>query len=325
VLILRDAELRELLTVDESMSALRAMLAEQAADGIRMPERVTADIASGGFLRVMPSIHHHGGYMGFKFMDVIPKVGARYAIALFDIADGGLRALIDADYVTMVRTSATAALATDLLGPAQIESMALLGSSAQAEGLIVALAAVRTLPRIDVYSPNPERRRAFCERMAQTTAIDVRPVESAQAAIRSANLICGAYRADGTPSIAAADLRSDAHVNSLSSVRAQSREIADDVWTACTQVVLDHRDGIAASGDGISAKRSGAFDLDRAPELWEWVRDGKRRTASDGRTMYKSVGAASQDLAVAARAYELARKRGLGHDAGEFPVLRKHN
>jgi ornithine cyclodeaminase/alanine dehydrogenase len=301
------------------------MLAEQAAGGILMPERVTADIASGGFLRVMPSVHHRSGYMGFKFMDVIPMVGARYAIALFAVADGGLRALIDADYVTMVRTSATAALATDLLGPAEIESMALLGSSAQAEGLIMALAAVRTLPRIDVYSPNAERRQAFCERMTAATGIDVRPVGSAQAAIRAANLVCGAYRADGTPAIAAADLRSDAHVNSLSSVRAQSREIADDVWGTCTQIVLDHREGIAVSGDGISAKRTGAYDLGRAPELWEWVRDGGRRTTRDGRTMYKSVGAASQDLAVAVRAYELASERGIGQDAGEFPVLRKHN
>ena len=62
-----------------------------------------------------------------------------------------------------------------------------------------------------------------------------------------------------------------------------------------------------------------------APELWEALRDGLRRRTPDAVTMFKSVGAATQDLAVAARAVELARKQGLGQDVGEFPVLRKHN
>lgn len=324
MLILRDADLRELLSVEETVGALRAMLAEQAEDAIVMPERVTADVASGGFLRVMPAIHNGSGFMGFKFMDVVPRVGARYAIALLDTRTGALNALVDADYITMVRTSATAAIATDLLAAPEIDAMGLIGSSSQAEGLIVALATVRKMPRVNVYSPNAERRERFAERMRATTGIDVRAVGSARDAIRSGNLVCGAYRATDVPSIAAADLRAGTHVNSLSSVRAQAREVADDVWSACSRIVVDHREGIAASGDGISAAR-GAYDLERAPELWEVLRDGVRRSDGDGVTMFKSVGAATQDLAVAARAYELAVERGAGEDVGEFPALRKHN
>jgi len=322
VLILRDADLKAVLTVEATIAALKEMLADQAAGGITMPERVTADISTGGFLRVMPSIHERSGYMGFKFMDVIPKQGARYAIALFDVKTGALEALVDADYITMVRTSATAAIATDLIGPAEVEAMAILGSSAQAEGLVHALAAVRRIPRIIVFSPNPERRQAFADRMSAATGIDVRAVGSTQEAVRAANVICGAYRASGTPSIEKADLRPGAHVNSLSSVRPQAREVADDVWPACAQVIVDHRDGVAASGDGVSIRKNGVFDLDRAPELWESLRDGQRRTSRDGLTMFKSVGAATQDLAVAARAVELARVERRGEDVGEFPALR---
>ena len=173
MLILRDTDLKEVLSVEATIDALKTMLADQAAGGITMPERVTADITTGGFLRVMPSIHERSGYMGFKFMDVVPKHGARYAIALLDVATGALDALVDADYITMVRTSATAALATDLLGPAEVEEMGLIGSSSQAEGLILALAAVRTLPRVKVFSPNAERRAAFAARMSAATGIEV--------------------------------------------------------------------------------------------------------------------------------------------------------
>jgi len=325
VLILRDDELRDLLSVEETMSALRAMLAEQSEGGISMPERVTADLDGGGFLRVMPAIHHRSGFMGFKFMDVVPGHGARYAIALLDTQDGELTALVDADYITTVRTSATAAIATDLFAPAEVEEMGLIGSSSQAEGLILAMAAVRKIPRVKVFSPNRERREQFAGRMSAQTGITVEPVESASLAIRTANLVCGAYRATGEPSVLGADLRPDAHVNSLSSVRAAAREVADEVWGKCARVVVDHRQGVAASGDGISAARTGAYDLERAPELWEVMLSGERRNGDGVLTMFKSVGAATQDLAVAARAYELARVRGVGQDVPDFPALRKHN
>lgn len=325
MLILRDAELRELLTVEETIDALKAMLAEQAQGGIRMPERVTADIERGGFLRVMPAIHNRGGFMGFKFMDVVPGHGARYAIALFETATGAMTALVDADYVTMIRTSATAAIATDLIGPREVEAMGLLGSSAQAEGLILALAAVRAIPRVRVFSPNEERRRRFAERLTERTGIAVEPVGSPAEALRGANLICGAYRATGTPSIGLGDLRAGAHINSLSSVRAQAREVADEVWGACSQIILDHREGVAASGDGLSVTRGGLFDLNGAPELWESLRDRETRGRPEAITMFKSVGAATQDLAVAERAYRLALERGAGEEAGEFPALRVHN
>jgi alanine dehydrogenase len=324
VLILRDDHLRRILSVEDAIDALTEMHLEQAAGAIEMPERVTVDAVGGSFLRVMPAVHNRSGVMGFKYMNVTPQVGARYAIAVIGIADGALQALVDADFLTTLRTSATAAIATKLMAPPEIEELGLLGSSYQAEGLVAAMAAVRTIPRIRVFSPNPERRQQFARRVADETGIEVQAVDSAHDAIRSADLICGAFRAPGKPAIAAADLRPGAHVNSLSSVRPQAREVADDVWQACSLVVVDHRDGVAASGDGLSVARSGAFDLARAPELWEVVRDGGARRDDGKVTMFKSVGAATQDLAVAALAYRLAVERGVGEEIADFPQLRKH-
>lgn len=323
MLILRDDDLRRILTTEDAMRALTAMHLEQAAGAIVMPERITVDAAGGSFLRVMPSVHNGSSVMGFKYMTVTPHYGARYAVAVIDITTGALNALVDADFLTTLRTSAAAAIATNLLAPQEIEEMGLLGSSYQAEGLIVAMAAVRTIPRVRVFSPNPERRQEFARRVSAATGIDVQAVGSAREAIRSANLICGAFRAPGTPAIEAADLRPVAHLNSLSSVRPQAREVADDVWRACSRVVVDHRDGVAASGDGLSVTRSREFDLERAPELWQ-LGDADRRRDDDRLTMFKSVGAATQDLAVAALAYQLAREKGVGEEIADFPGLRKH-
>jgi alanine dehydrogenase len=324
VLVLRNDDCVALLTVEGAIDALRDMLREQAAGAIDLPERLTVDAAGGSWLRLMPSIHNESKIMGFKAMNLTPNAGVHYWIALIDINDGKLVAQLDADYITTLRTSATAAIATDLYAPTEIDTMALLGTSTQAEGLVHAMAAVRKIPRINVFSPNPEHRRHFAERVGAKTGIDIRASDSASEAIRSANLVCGAFRAGKEPSVLAADLRVGAHVNSLSSVRSFAREVADDVWTASTTVVLDHRGGVADSGDGLSVTQNGTFDLAAAPELFEVVRDGSRRTPADGITMFKSVGAATQDIAVALLAYNLARKSGRGQDVANFPEMRVH-
>jgi ornithine cyclodeaminase/alanine dehydrogenase len=322
MLILRNADLTGLLTAEAARHALMATLHEQAAGRLDVPARLTVDAKGGSWLRLMPAIHNDSGMMGFKSMNVSPGGGMRAFIALIDLTDGDVVALLDADYITTLRTSATAAIATDLFVHREIEEMALLGSGTIAESLVHAIARVRTIPRVKVYSPNPEHRREFAARLSEKTGISVRSVDSAREAIRGADLVCGAFRAPNTPSIEAADLRPDAHINSLSSVRAESREVASDVWRTCSCVFLDHREGVAQSGDGLSILRDHPFDLDRAPELWEIVRDGNCRATEDGRTMFKSVGAASQDVSLATLAYQLAIQRGIGDVVSDFPHAR---
>jgi alanine dehydrogenase len=324
MLVLRTADVASLLTVENTMAALKDMLREQAAGQIDMPERLTIDAAGGSWMRLMPSIHNASKIMGFKQMNLTPGAGVHYWIALIDITDGRLLAMLDADYITTLRTSATAAIATDMLAPESIESMALLGTSTQAEGLVDAMLAVRRISRIRVFSPNAEHRRNFADRIGAKTGVTIEPVDSAAAAVRSAELVCGAYRAGGEPSIVAADLVPGAHVNSLSSVRSHAREIADDVWQRSAVVVVDHRDGVAASGDGISVTANGTFDLKAAPELSEAFVSGAKRSRVDDITLFKSVGAATQDIAVAHRAYLLARERGIGQEVDGFPEMRVH-
>jgi ornithine cyclodeaminase/alanine dehydrogenase len=322
MLILRNSDLTELLSIAVARDAILAMLHEQATGTIEIPPRVTVDAHGGSWLRLMPAIHNASAMMGFKSMNVAPGVGMRSFIGLIDLNGGDMLALLDADYITTLRTGATTAIATELFAPSEIESMALIGSGAIAAGILRAIATVRAIPRVDVYSPNAERRTAFARRMSAQLGIDVRPADSARAAVRAANLVCGAYRAPAEPAVVLADLRASVHINSLSSVRTDAREVATGVWRACSWVVLDHRSGVAQSGDGQRILRDHPFDLERASELWETVRNGSHRTTDDGRTMYKSVGAASQDVALAMVAYRLARERGAGESIAGFPELR---
>jgi len=322
MLILRDEDLIDMLSMSTAIAALQAMLREQAAGTITLPVRTTLEASSGSSLQLMPAAHNARATMGFKSINDVPGLGSRSFITLIDITCGDVVAFLDANYITMLRTSALVAIATDLFAAEQIEALALVGSGALAEGILRAACFVRTIPYVSVYSPDPVHRTAFAQRMSAQLGIDVRAVDSAQSAIRPANLVCGAFRANSEPVIESAGLRSDAHVNSVSSVRPDAREVATGVWRMCSSVCVDHRLGVAQSGDGASVLRDHPFDLERAPELWEIVRDGRCRTPHDGVTMYKSVGAGSQDIALAMLAYGIALDRDVGQQVADFPSLR---
>jgi alanine dehydrogenase len=321
-LLLRHEDVAGLLSMPECIAAVRAGLAEQAAGQVQVPPRTTIDSAVGfGWLRVMPAILNGSGVMGYKAMHSTPGVGVRYLVALYDLRSGALLAQLDGDWLTQQRTAATAAVATDLLARPATSRVGLLGSSEQARTLLTALAAVRRCERVQVYSPNAAHREAFAAALSRQLDCAVVAVDSAEAAVRDCDLVSSAIRAESEPSLRAAWLAPGAHVNAISSVRPEAREIEAAVWRAGVAVV-DERDHAFESGDGLAALASGVRRDDVA-ELWE-VLAGRRpgRERPDQVTLFKSVGFALLDLSLAAALYTRARERGLGQEIGDFPHAR---
>jgi alanine dehydrogenase len=324
-LLLKHEEVADLLTVDETIAAVRAGLVEQAAGQVQVPPRTTTDAASGhGWLRLMPAILNGSGLMGYKAMHSTPGVGVRYLVALYDLKTGELLAQMDADWLTSRRTAATAAVAADLLAHPAVEQVGLLGSSEQARALLGALAQVRTLPRVKVYSPTPANRAAFADAMSAQLGIAIEPVASAEAAVRDSDLVACAIRAGGTPALLAEWLAPGAHVTAISAVRPEARELDERVWARAAVRAVDDREHVLESGDGRAALASGVVRPADLVELWEIVgghHPGRQR--ADEVTVFKSVGTALQDLSLAAAIYRRAREQGRGLDVGDFPHARR--
>ena len=92
-----------------------------------------------------------------------------------------------------------------------------------------------------------------------------------------------------------------------------------------TVVAVDDRAHAFESGDGRSAIASRSFSPERAVELWELVSGRQHgRLADSDVTLFKSVGTALQDLAIANAIYLRAKQEGLGRDVGHFPKMRPH-
>ena len=320
-LILTHDDVAGILSTTEVIDAVRVGLMEQAAGKVALPPRTTVHApAEQGWLRVMPVILGGSGVMGYKVMHSTPKVGVRYLVALYDLANGALLAQIDADWLTAQRTAATAALAADILANLTIECCGVLGSSDQSRAVLASVASVRRPDRIKVFSPTAENRDRFAAEMAALLSVSVTPVDCAQDAVEDCDLVLSAFRAGPAPVISADWIAPGAHLYAGSSILPDARELEEDVWRRSTTIVVDDRDHVFESGDGRSALASRAVRPDEAVELWE-VLDGRElgRKSPGDITLFKAVGTGLQDLSVAHAIYQRAAVRGLGREIGDFP------
>jgi ornithine cyclodeaminase/alanine dehydrogenase-like protein (mu-crystallin family) len=326
-LILHHEQMVGLLEPDEIIAAVRSGLNEQADGHVQLPSRTTVDSNAGhGWLRIMPAILNGSGVMGYKAMHSTPGVGVRYVVSLYDLLTGEFLVQMDADWLTVQRTAATAALAADELSNDEIGCCAVLGSSGQSRAMLAAVARIRTPAQVKVFSPTPGNRRRFADEMSKQLNLPITPVESAQQAVEGSDLVLSIYRAGTTPGLAADWVAPGAHINACSSVRPEARELEDDVWRRSSLIVVDDREHIFESGDGISALKNGATGRDEPVELWQLVGGMKPGRQSDSDiTLFKAVGTALQDLSVALAIYRRARERGLGVEIGDFPHLRAIN
>lgn len=203
----------------------------------------------------------------------------------------------DAVALTALRTGAVVGVATDLLAAPDAAHLALIGAGAQAADQVRAVHAVRPLTSLKVYSRTPERAEALLELLRPElpdTALDTAP--SAAAAVSSADVVCAATTAT-SPLFPAEALPQRVHVNAIGSYRPDMRELPEELLTTSELVVVDECGAaMAEAGEIIHAVSAGSLKLENLCELGAALQNPPD---PKGRTVFKSVGVACQDWAVA--------------------------
>jgi ornithine cyclodeaminase len=183
----------------------------------------------------------------------------------------------------------------------------------QARSHLEAIARVRTLGRVRVWSPNPARRAAFVEEMQAHVTAPIVTASSAREAVSGADLIVLAT-SSREPVVSSAWVSDGAHICAVGACRPDQRE-TDTALVQRARVFVDSRTGaLAEAGDLVIPIREGAFDARQiAGELGE-VAAGRvdGRTSAGQVTLFKSLGMAVEDVAAAHLAYARASERGLG-------------
>ena len=328
-LVLREEDVRAVLTMPDTIAVLDAAFRRQASGESRNVPRSRVVLPEArGVLHVLsasvpgepghPEREGHG-VLGLKtYTAIAGKV--RFVVLLFSGEDGRLLAIVEADWLGQMRTGAASGLATRYMARPDADTAALIGAGGQARTQLLALSAARPLERIAVYGRDPERRQLFCEEMSQQTSARLDPVGSAEEAVRGVGIVTTATTAK-EPVVFGEWLAPGTHVNAMGSNWGNRREIDDVAVERSAVVAVDALDQAKIeAGDLLIPAAAGRFDFSRAVELGRVVAgQTPGRTSPDDITLFKSLGVALEDVAVAGHVYALASERGLGDEINLLP------
>ncbi|WP_457033525.1 ornithine cyclodeaminase family protein [Kitasatospora sp. P5_F3] len=313
--------IEELLPMERAISAMRTALglhaqglATQPVRTVLRPERAAAAMAA------MPC-HLAGEEGGFAVKTVLHVPGntarGRPAVTgvllLFAPDSGECVGLLDAAAVTAIRTAAVSAVATDLLARPDAGDLAVLGSGTQARSHLRAMAEVRKLRSVRVWSRNRENAESFRRWATDRLGQPVEVTDRVAAALDGADLVCTTTSAR-EPLVGPSPVAPGTHLNAVGSSFPDHRELAGAVVRDAAVFVDSREAAWAEAGDLRLALDEGLIGPDHVrAELGE-VLLGHRpgRTDPRERTLFKSVGTAVQDLVAGFTALRAAAESGRG-------------
>jgi alanine dehydrogenase len=314
-LFLAESEVESLVTMADAMAAaescFRNLGSGQATHEPRRRVRTSA-----GILHVMFAADQEFQVAGLKSYTTVRGI-ARFHVLLYDMRDGGLLAMVEADRLGRLRTGAASGVASRLLAPQGCSIAAVIGAGRQAWTQVEALAHAFRLDEIRVFSRDSERRAAFCSEVAARLGLWALPAESAEQAMEGAHVVT-TITSSGRPVFPAEAVSPGMHINAAGSNSLLKCEIPEETAVRADVVVVDSRAAVhLESGDLLGPLQKGMLYPEALVELGE-VAAGRHpgRTAPEQVTLFKSHGIAPLDVSLAVQVYRRAVERKVGATLG---------
>lgn len=313
-----EQEVVNILDMRGAIAALeRGLRLEAAGDAHAMGKTHTS--WDGSTLHAIGAAFPVQGFVGTKTW-AHTKNGASPLLILFDAANGSLAAVIEAFALGQMRTGSMSAIATDRMASPDARTLAIVGTGKQAFAQVAAVASVRSLERVFVYSPTQAHRAAFAHKLRQAFAFTVEEALSVSQAVCGADIVTLATRAR-EPFLHAADLAHGAHLNAVGAITLDRIEFYDDVFARATQIAVDAKGAVAQLSrefiDHFGAPEQPAWEA--VCPISQLVAAQPTRAANSDVTLFKAMGTGLADLALGIDILGAARERGLGR-ALDAPV-----
>ena len=319
--LLSSADVAAAVPMDRAIQVARQALEELSAGEITAPLRPPLQLPEGAVTLVMPGHRPSTRDLAVKVVSVHPRNAARglptvhAVVVVVDAATGLPTGLVEGNALTALRTGAAVGAATDLLARPDARILAVFGAGVQARAALRAVCAVRPIAEVRLISRSgrsAERWAAELQQCLPASPLRVIVAASPSEAVRGADILVTATTST-VPVFSGDDVGPGVHVNALGAFRPADRELDEETVTRA-RIVVDTREGcLAEAGDLLIPLAAGRLDAARIAELGE-VSLGRRpgRTSPDQVTLYKSVGHAALDVAMAGEAIRRAASLGLG-------------
>jgi alanine dehydrogenase len=318
-LLLNSDAVDENARMDAVIRAVEEAFGAYQRGDVRMPAKSYVELARyNGDFRSMPAYMDAGDWdaAGVKWVNVHPdnpeKHGLPTVMGTMIYSDPETAyplAVMDGTTLTMKRTGAAAAVATDHLAVEDATTLGIVGAGVQSHTQLEAIAEVRPIEEVVVADKDPDRIDAF--RAEFEGRFTVREGSTAEAASCDVLSTVTPVR---DPIVSLDDLGEHTHVNAMGADAEGKQELEDDVLLSSKLVIDDHEQCTHSGEVNVPWGEGMLGDDDIYGEVGEIVtgeKDG--RTADDGITVFDSTGLAIQDVAAARVVFDEAKEAESGH------------
>ena len=323
--IIKAGEIKQFYSMQKAIDAMGRAFASLSSGESYVPMRFVSKLPTNELLMLFkPAFVEKEQRVTIKFLTqretlVIPGIPTIQGIVLvIDSVTGEILSIMDGEYLTALRTGAASGLATRCLARKDAQTLALFGCGAQGRTQLEAVMCERGIKKVLVFDTNEELARQFITFMEKRFNIDmVYSIDRKQ--LKEADIICTATYSQN-PLFYREEVKKGIHINAIGSFQPHMQEL--DPWVIRdAKVFVDQAEPcLKESGDFIKPIMAGIISRNHiAGEMGDLLLNRiTGRESEDQITLFKSVGVAIQDYAVATDIYIDALQQGFGLEINLF-------
>ncbi len=300
-LVIGEKETRKLIDMTRALKVVEKIFHDRATGKVRsLPRRRLA----GGSrqLNVMAAWQSDWDLIGLR-----AYMGGANTITLYNGRSGEMSLILNARYLSNLRTGAASGVAAKYLAPKNAKVLGIIGPGRQATFQVEAIVRTCKVQRVLVFGRNPKRRKDFIRQMGRVLPVELRESSSIEAVEAGSDIFVLAT--DSTAPITdGSRLKDEALVITMGANAAAKHEVSLDLIRHMDLVVTDDIPTAQyGSGDLVAACKSGVIQWENVITL-ERIVSGEGLTSHPKRILFQSNGIADEDLAVARYILDQVRK-----------------
>lgn len=323
--IIKAGEIKKFYPMSKAIDAMGGAFSSLSAGESHVPMRFVSKLPTNELLMLFkPAFVDKDKRVTVKFLTqresgFMPGIPTIQGIVLvIDSKTGEILAIMDGEYFTALRTGAASGLATRCFARKEAQIMALFGCGSQGRTQLEAVLCERDIKKVLIFDTNEELARKFISEMEQRFDLEMIYTTDTKN-LKEADIICTATNSQ-TPLFPRENVKEGVHINAIGSFQPHMQEL-DPLLIRDARVFLDHTEPcLKESGDLIKPILEGVISESHiAGEIGDFLLDRiTGRESEDQITLFKSVGVAIQDYAVATDIYKSSLEQGFGLEINLF-------
>ena len=319
-ILLKQSEIKELITMKEVIESVETAYAEHARHGVQMPAKKYLFFKEQkGDLRIMPCFMRGMNEAGVKCVNVHPENPVKHGlptvmgvIELVDPETGFPVAVMDGTWITNMRTGAAAGVATRYMARKDSKTLGIIGAGNQAYTQLMAINEVMDIECVKVFCRTCKSREDFAKRASKAFGVDVKAVTDAREAVEDMDVLVTTTPST-SPVVMEDWVSPGTHINAMGADAPGKQELETGILTK-SGVIIDCWEQARHSGEiNVPVAQGIITRQDIRGKIGDVVVGRMNgRESHEEITVFDSTGLAVQDVVTAWKVYEKARTRGLG-------------